>query len=211
MSKLALAVAVALVTAASAHAGEGMWTPDNLPAAQLKEKYKFSPDAKWAEHAQRAALRLAGGCSGSFVSPSGLVLTNHHCVNSCVQQLSTAEKDFIKTGFYAKEQKDEIKCPEIELNRLDTIAHVTDRVKKATEGKSGEDYSRAEKAVKSEIEKECVGSDAENTRCDVVSLYHGGIYDLYKYHRYQDVRLGFAPELAVAVVGCDPDNFNFPR
>ena len=211
MSKLALAVASALIATASAHAGEGMWTPDNLPVAQLKEKYKFSPDARWAEHAQRAALRLAGGCSGSFVSSNGLVLTNHHCVNSCVQQLSTAEKDFIKTGFYAKEQKDEIKCAEIELNRLDTIAHVTDRVKKATEGKSGEDYSRAEKAVKSEIEKECVGSDAENTRCDVVSLYHGGIYDLYKYHRYQDVRLVFAPELAMAFFGGDPDNFNFPR
>ena len=200
-----------LVFAAGAFAGEGMWTPDNLPKTQLQEKYKFSPDKKWAEHAQHAALRLAGGCSGSFVSPTGLVLTNHHCVNSCVQQLSTADKDFIKSGFYAKDEKDEIKCPEIELNRLDTISDVTARVKQATEGKQGEAYSKAEKAVKSDIEKECVGDAKATTRCDVVNLYHGGVYDIYKYHRYQDVRLVFAPELAMAFFGGDPDNFNFPR
>ena len=208
---IALISITALGVCASAFAGEGMWTPDNLPAKQLQEKYKFTPDKKWAEHAQHAALRLAGGCSGSFVSPTGLVLTNHHCVNSCVQQLSTADKDFIASGFFAKEEKDEIKCPEIELNRLDTINDVTARVKKATAGKTGEEYSKAEKAVKSDIEKECVGSDTEHSRCDVVALYHGGIYDVYKYHRYQDVRLVFAPELAMAFFGGDPDNFNFPR
>ena len=188
MKQITLAVACALVSA-GAFASEGMWTPDNLPQQELQTKYKFAPDAHWVQHVQHAALRLAGGCSGSFVSPSGLVLTNHHCVNSCVQQLSSADKDFIKSGFYAKDEKDEIKCPEIELNRLDTIANVTERVKKATAGKSGEEYSKAEKAVKSDIEAECVGKDADNTRCDVVNLYHGGIYDVYKYHRYQDVRL----------------------
>lgn len=208
--RVALAITCVLASAA-AFASEGMWTPDNLPKQELQAKYKFSPAARWIEHVQHAALRLAGGCSGSFVSPTGLVLTNHHCVNSCVQQLSTADKDFIKTGFYAQESKDEIKCPEIELNRLDTIVHVTDRVKKATAGKSGEEYSKAEKAVKSDIEAECVGKDAQNTRCDVVDLYHGGVYDVYKYHRYQDVRLVFAPELAMAFFGGDPDNFNFPR
>ncbi len=207
---LALAIATVIVTQ-GAFADEGMWTPDNLPLAQLKQKFGFTPDAHWAEHAQRAALRLAGGCSGSFVSPTGLVLTNHHCARSCVEQLSTAEKDIVKAGFFAKENKDEIKCPEIELNRLDTITHVTDRVKQATVGKSGEAYSKAEKAVKSDIEKECVGSDKEATRCDVVNLYHGGVYDLYKYHRYQDVRLVFVPEEAIAFFGGDPDNFNFPR
>jgi hypothetical protein len=210
MKRIAIASCL-LVCASGAFAGEGMWTPDNLPMAQLQQKYKFSPDKKWADHAQHAALRLAGGCSGSFVSPTGLVLTNHHCVNSCVQQLSTADKDFIKSGFYAKDEKDEIKCPEIELNRLDTISDVTARVKQATDGKSGEAYSKAEKSVKSDIEKECVGDANETTRCDVVALYHGGVYDVYKYHRYQDVRLVFAPELAMAFFGGDPDNFNFPR
>ena len=211
MKRVALAIVGALVASASAFAAEGMWTPDNLPKQELQTKYKFSPDTHWVEHVQHAALRLAGGCSGSFISPTGLVLTNHHCVNSCVQQLSTADKDFIKTGFYAKEENQEIKCPEIELNRLDTIANVTDRVKKATAGKGGEEYSKAEKAVKSDIEAECVGKDSDHTRCDVVDLYHGGVYDVYKYHRFQDVRLVFAPELAMAFFGGDPDNFNFPR
>ncbi|AXI02166.1 S46 family peptidase [Aquirhabdus parva] len=211
MKKIAMAVLCVLYGPASVNAAEGMWTPNNLPTAELKEKYQFNPDPKWVTHAQKAAVRLAGGCSGSFVSPAGLVLTNHHCVNSCVQQLSTADHDFIKSGFYAKKPEDEIKCPEIELNRLDTITDVTARVKKATEGKNGEDYSKAEKAVKSDIEKECVGNEKETTRCDVVDLYHGGVYDVYKYHRYQDVRLVFAPELAIAFFGGDPDNFNFPR
>src|SRR5690606_12949943 len=113
----------------------------------------------------KAALRLAGGCSGSFVSPDGLVLTNHHCVNSCVQQLSTAEKDYIKSGFLARERKDELRCPEIELNRLDRIIDVTERVRKATHGKTGEAYGNAEKAIKTALEKECVGKDGANTRC----------------------------------------------
>ena len=211
MLRYSVALPIALIVGTSAFAAEGMWTPDNLPKAQLQARYQFSPDGTWVGHVQRAALRLAGGCSGSFVSKNGLVLTNHHCVNSCVQQLSTADKDFIKTGFYAKDEKSEIKCPEIELNRLDAITDITERVKHATAGKTGEDYSHAEKAVKSDIEKECVGKDADTTRCDVVDLYHGGVYDVYKYHRYQDVRLVFAPEFAMAFFGGDPDNFNFPR
>jgi hypothetical protein len=211
MKNFAIVTGFALATASAAYAGEGMWTPDNLPKQELATKYKFTPSAQWVDHAQKAALRLAGGCSGSFISSTGLVLTNHHCVNSCVQQLSTAEKDFIAAGFYANEPKDEIKCPEIELNRLDTVTNVTERVKQAVDGKSGEDYSRAEKSVKSAIEKECAGKNPETTRCDVVDLYHGGVYDVYKYHRFQDVRLVFAPEFAMAFFGGDPDNFTFPR
>ena len=211
MNKSAVTLLLALVTSTGAFADEGMWTPDNLPTAQVQANHGFTPDAKWAEHVQKAALRLAGGCSGSFVSPNGLVLTNHHCVNSCVQQLSTADKDYIKSGFLAKAQQDEVKCPEIELNRLDRITDVTARVKQATAGKSGEDFSKAAKAVKSQIEKECVGKNSTDTRCDVVDLYHGGVYNLYRYHRFQDARLVFAPELAMAFFGGDPDNFNFPR
>ena len=123
----------------------------------------------------------------------------------------SAEHDYINHVFFAKEQKDELRCPEIELNRLDKITDVTARVKAATEGKSGEAYSKAEKAIKSAIEKECAGKDSATTRCDVVDLYHGGVFSLYQYHRIQDVRLAFAPELEAAFFGGDPDNFNFPR
>ncbi len=211
MRKLVLFAAACVAVVASAHAAEGMWTLDNLPKKQMQTQYGFTPDQAWTDHVQHSAVRLAGGCSGSFVSKDGLVMTNHHCVNDCVQQLSTASKDFIKEGFYAKEEKDEVMCPEIELNRLDTVSDVTARVKKATANLSGKDFSKAQKAEKSKIESECVGDDKASTRCDVVELYHGGLYDLYKYHRYQDVRLVFAPELAMAFFGGDPDNFNFPR
>ncbi len=211
MSRFILPALLALALPGLALADEGMWTPDNLPKAQVQARFDFTPDATWARHVQRAALRLAGGCSGSFVSPDGLVLTNHHCINSCIQQLSSAEHDYIKQGFLARERKDELRCPEIELNRLDQITDVSARVRAATAGKDGEEYSRAEKAVKSAIEKECVGKQGATTRCDVVDLYHGGVRALYRYHRYQDVRLAFAPELEAAFFGGDPDNFNFPR
>jgi hypothetical protein len=143
------------------------------------------------------------------VSPSGLVMTNHHCAHSCIQQLSTPKKDFVASGFYAKTEKEEVRCPDIEINQLTDITDVTSRVNGATKGLSGAEYNKAQKAEQSRIEKECATSD--DVRCDVVSLYHGGRFHLYKYRRYQDVRLVFAPEFATAFFGGDPDNFNFPR
>ena len=211
LRRLGLLVVAALLPLAGGHAAEGMWTLDKLPAKDLQARYGFTPDAAWVQHAQHSALRLAGGCSGSFVSPDGLVLTNHHCVRECVQQLSTAQRNYVAAGFYAKEQKDEVLCPTIELNRLDQISDVTARVKKATAGLQGAAFSKAQKGEQSKIEAECVGSDQDHTRCDVVDLYHGGVYDLYKYHRFQDARLVFAPEESIAFFGGDPDNFNFPR
>jgi hypothetical protein len=189
--------------------------PSQLPgiAPQLRAAGFEGDPAALADltRAPMNAVVKVGGATGAFVSKDGLVLTNHHCINSCVQQLSTAERDYIKSGFLAKAQEDELRCPEIELNRLDRITDVSARVRKATDGKAGEAYSRASQTVKSEIEKECIGKDSAGTRCDVVSLYHGGVYALYRYHRFQDVRLAFAPELESAFFGGDPDNFMFPR
>jgi hypothetical protein len=190
---------------------EGMWTYNNFPKDKVKQKYGFNPDDAWLDHLRLSSVRLAGGCSGSFVSSSGLVMTNHHCAHSCIEQLSTAEKDYVKSGFYAKTQADEVKCPAIEINNLVQITDVTDRINKATAGLTDQKYNEAEKAESSKIEKECAGSDAASFRCDVVSLYHGGVYNLYKYKRFQDVRLVFAPEFGIAFFGGDPDNFNFPR
>jgi V8-like Glu-specific endopeptidase/molybdenum-dependent DNA-binding transcriptional regulator ModE len=169
----------------------------------------FAPSAEWLEHVRLSAVRLAGGCSGSFVSPNGLVMTNHHCAARCVEQISSAKKDYIAEGFFAKTEKDEIKCPEIEINELVSITDVTDRISVATRGLDGARFNEANKAEQSRIEKECATSD--DVRCDVVSLYHGGRYNLYKYQRYQDTRLVFAPEFATAFFGGDPDNFMFPR
>src|SRR5579871_2075161 len=208
MKRIAIA---ALMVSLSAFADEGMWTFNNFPKERVKQRYGFAPDDAWLDHVRLSSVRLAFGCSGSFVSSQGLVMTNHHCAHSCIEQLSTAKQDFVKTGFYAKTPNDEVKCPEIEVNMLTDISDVTERINKATKGLTDQKYNEAEKAEMSRIEKECAGSDPQNTRCDVVSLYHGGIYNLYKYRRYQDVRLVFAPEFAIAFFGGDPDNFNFPR
>ena len=174
-------VLCALVLAAAARADEGMWTFENFPSKQVGKKYGFAPDASWLEEVRLASVRLAGGCSGSFVSPDGLVKTNHHCAHSCIEQLSTKEKDFVAQGFYAPRAEDEVKCPEIELNQLVQVADVTSQVQGATKGlKPGKELSDKRKAAIAGIEKECAaGSD--KLRCDVVELYDGGKYSLYIY------------------------------
>ncbi len=137
-------------------------------------------------------------------------MTNHHCAESCIEQLSNPKKDFIETGFYAEKLANEVKCPEIEINRLTSISDVTVRVNKATQNLNGKDYNIKLKSEMSAIEKEC-SAGRDIIRCEVVTLYQGGQYHLYTYQRYQDVRLVFAPEMSIAFFGGDPDNFNFPR
>jgi hypothetical protein len=207
--KASIAIAGLLVASPLALADEGMWTFNNFPAQKVKQKYGFEPSQQWLDHVRLASVRLAQGCSASLVSPNGLVLTNHHCALSCIQQLSTAEKDYVASGFFARGQQDEVKCPELEVNQLTQITDVTDRIRGATKNLEGKAFNDALKAQMSRIEKEC--ASGPDVRCDVVSLYHNGIFNLYKYRRFQDVRLVFAPELAIAFFGGDPDNFNFPR
>lgn len=191
-------------------ADEGMWTFNNFPTKKVQDAYKFKATPAWLDHVRLSSARIAGGCSASFVSANGLVMTNHHCAHSCIQQLSKSGKDYVASGFYAKTEKDEVKCPEIEINRLVQISDVTDRVRAQTKGATGKEFNDQLKAAMSKIEKEC-SQDSADVRCEVVTLYHGGLYQLYKYQRYQDVRLVFAPEFAIAFFGGDPDNFMFPR
>ena len=178
------------------------------PFDYWKARYGFTPTQGWLDHLRLASVRLPN-CSASFVSSRGLVMTNHHCAHSCIEQLSTKERDFVQTGFYAGAEADEVKCPTMEVNQLGTITDVSERVGKATAGLEGQKYAEALKAETAKIEKECATSDS--LRCDVVSLFHGGAYNLYQYNRYQDVRLVFAPEFEIAFFGGDPDNFEFPR
>jgi hypothetical protein len=207
--KTPYALLALLVAPLAARSDEGMWTFNDFPAAKVEATYGFRTDDRWLEHVRLSSARLAQGCSGSFVSASGLVMTNHHCAHLCIEQLSTSQRDFVKTGFYAKASADEVKCPELEVNQLVGISDVTARMRKATDGLEGQRYNEAQRAVIARVEKECQTSD--RLRCEVVTLYHGGRYDLYKYRRFQDVRLVFAPELAIAFFGGDPDNFEFPR
>ena len=207
--RMLLPVAVLLVGATTARADEGMWTFDNFPSAKVKERYGFGPDKAWLDHVQKSAVRLAGGCSASFVSASGLVMTNHHCAHRCIEELSTAKKNFIAEGFYARTLAEELTCPTMEVNQLQEITDVTERIQSATAGKAGADFAKAERKAMSEVEKACASS--KKVRCDVVTLYAGGKYALYRYRRFQDVRLVFAPEFDIAFFGGDPDNFEFPR
>jgi Peptidase S46 len=200
-----------LLTTSTGMAAEGMWTLDNLPVQPLQSAYGFTPTQEWVNKVMRASVRLAQGCSGSFVSAAGLVMTNHHCSVRCIEGLSSATKDYIRDGFLATTRETEPKCPELELNRLEQITDVTATIGAATATLSGESFKQALNAAKAKLTGACIGNQPASTRCDVVELYHGGEYHLYRYHRFQDVRLVWAPEQAAAFFGGDPDNFNFPR
>ncbi|MEO8805998.1 MAG: S46 family peptidase [Burkholderiaceae bacterium] len=193
------------------HAAEGMWTLDNLPLARMREAYGFTPDQAWVDKVMRASVRLAGGCSGSFVSRDGLLMTNHHCIVDCIQDASSASRDLVRDGFLAGRRENELRCPEVELNRLEQITDVTAQVKAATQGLEGQAFKQAQNAVRAKLTSACVGTEKATVRCDLVNLYQGGQYQVYRYHRYSDARLVWAPEAAIADFGGDPDNFNFPR
>lgn len=199
------------LTSGPVFADEGMWTFDNFPSGDVKRKYGVDIDAKWLDHVRNSAVRLAGGCSASLVSPDGLVLTNHHCVAGCVQNLSTPQNDYLKNGFFPKSREDEELCPGQQAEILQSIDDVTGKINSATSGKNGQEFTRARDAIVATIENEsCAGREATH-RCQVISLYDGGQYKLYAYRKYSDVRLAFAPEFQAAFFGGDPDNFNFPR
>jgi hypothetical protein len=205
-----LACTLCLSAAAILHAEEGMWTFDNPPVKLLKAKYNFTPTQAWLEHLRLASVRLNDGGSGSFVSPNGLLLTNHHVARGQLQKNSTAEHDYLANGFYAATPDQEMKSPDLEVNVLVAMQDVTARVQGAAKGIA--DDAKALKARDAEvaaIEKE--SKDKTGLRSDVVAFYQGGEYWLYQYKAYTDVRLVFAPEQQAAFYGGDPDNFTYPR
>jgi hypothetical protein len=191
-------------------ADEGMWTFDNPPSKQLKERYGFTPTRQWLDHLRLASARFNDGGSGSFVSPRGLVLTNHHVALTQLEKVSSPAKDYVKDGFYARTEAEELKCPDLELNVLVAMEDVTPRVRSAVKpGMTDEAALKARKAEMAKIEKESL--ERTGLRSDVISLYQGGEYWLYQYKKYTDMRLVFAPEQQIAFFGGDPDNFTFPR
>lgn len=194
----------------NARADEGMWTFNNVPKAEIKKRYGFDVTDAWLKKVQLASVRFNSGGSGSFVSPDGLVLTNHHIASDTLQKISTPEKDYIKDGFYAPTRDKEVKAPDLELNVLMSIEDVTERVNNAVRpGMSTADANAARRAEIAKIEEE--SNKATGLRSDVITLYQGGQYNLYRYKKYTDVRLVFAPEFKVAFFGGDPDNFTYPR
>jgi hypothetical protein len=205
---LALAVLAVTILARGLVADEGMWPLNRFPSALLRNTYEFTATPQWLERAQLASVRLPN-CSGSIVSSSGLVMTNYHCAVGCVEAVSSKDKSLLETGFLAATQAEERICPGVQINQLTSITDVTERVAAGTTDTQGEAFARARQAVFATIERECATSD--DVTCQVVTLYRGGKYDLYKYRRFSDVRLVFAPEFDTGFFGGDPDNFMFPR
>ena len=203
-------VLFSLLALPSVRGDEGMWVFNNLPRNQLKEKYGFEPTEAWIDHVMKSSVRFNSGGSGSFVSSAGLVLTNHHVGADTLHKISTAEHDYYKEGFWAKNLKDEPKSPDLELNVLQSIEDVTERVNAAVKpNMTPAQAVAARRGAMSTIEKESL--EKTGMRSDVVTLYQGGQYHLYRYKKYTDIRLVFAPEFDIAFFGGDPDNFEYPR
>lgn len=203
---------LALAATSPAFADEGMWTFDAFPADAMRAKHGFAPDQAWLNRVQQSAVRLSSGCSASFVSPNGLILTNWHCVSSCVSDLSSAANDYAANGFLAVAARDEKACPGMDAEVLLSITDVSARVSDALKGVAVDSLAQARGAATARIEEEsCKDEDPAKVRCEVVPLYRGGQHKVYKYRIYKDVRLVFAPETQVGFFGGDPDNFNFPR
>jgi hypothetical protein len=193
---------------------EGMWTFNNVPMEDVSKKYGVHLGDDWLGRVQKAVVRLESGCTASFVSESGLLLTNHHCAQTCLAESSTAQRDLVAEGFVAPTRAGELRCQGEQASVLVEMQDVTPVVTKALAGAAPSEAARARNQALTALEERCE-SDAAKTgaplKCEAVTLYQGGQYWLYKYKRYADVRLVFAPQAAVAAFGGDPDNFQFPR
>lgn len=208
LAAVGAALAGVSMSAGPLHGDEGMWLYSDAPREYLKNKYGFEPTQEWLDHVRLSSVRFNSGGSGSFVSPNGLVMTNHHVGADDLQKLSTKENDFLKNGFFAKTPGEELPCKGLELNVLLKIEDVTDKVAAAI--KPGADAAAARRKAIADLEA-AGADDAKGIRADVVTLYAGGAYHRYTFKKYTDIRLVFAPEQQIAFFGGDPDNFEFPR
>ena len=205
-----LAIAILLLLSSSTAADEGMWTLDNFPREAVRQKYGVDVTEPWLNQLRLATTRLEGGCTGSFASPDGLVLTNHHCVRRCVSQISSAENDVAANGFLATGRGQEVRCEAQSLSVLSESVEITSLVAEATAGKTDLEAKDVRQQTLSRLEKECEEESDGRLVCEAVTLYRGGQYFLYKYKRYDDVRLVFVPESAIAAFGATLTTSIFP-
>ena len=202
-----------LVFSASALADEGMWTMDNFPADRVEERYGVTIDQAWLDKARLATVRLTGpgGCTGSIVSPNGLILTNRHCVEDCLAEHTSEAINVWEDGHNARHPGEEKRCSATQAAFLSDYEDVTKQVHRATEGLDDVEANQVRKQTLTRLEQACEEDAGGALKCQIVNLYKGGQYFLYKYRRFDDIRLVFAPDIEVGVFGGDPDNFSFPR
>jgi hypothetical protein len=212
LCNLALAAILAMTALQPARADEGMWTYDNFPAALVKQRYGVDITPAWLTQQRMATVRLTN-CTGAFASPDGLFLTNHHCIAACLAQLSSAQTDYLRNGFAAQTRADELRCQTQRADVLMKIEDITAQISAATVGKDAKSANEARMQARTRLEQACekAAGTTDPRRCESVVLYGGGQYFLHQYRRYDDVRMVFAPEAAIAAFGGDPDNFQFPR
>jgi len=212
---IAALTAFAALATLPAAADEGMWTFDNPPRDAIQQKYGVTLDTAWLDRVRLATVRLDGGCTGSFISGEGLVLTNHHCAEDCIASNSSEGNDLVGNGFHATSREKELHCEEDSISVLVGTEDVTAKVAAALAGVAPEGVVEARRAALTKLEQACEEASSKSKggalKCERVSLYQGGQYWIYKYRRYEDVRLVFAPERDIAAFGGDPDNFQFPR
>ena len=206
-----LAGLLLMAVSSVALADEGMWTVDNFPSDRVADQYGVDIDAKWLRSAQLSTVRLETGCTGSFSSSDGLVLTNSHCTWGCIRNLSSESRNLSDEGFMAQSRVEELQCPGTQISVLIDLDNITPKIAKVTKGLADADANEARKSALTDLESKCEKASDGQVRCEAVSLYNGGQYFIYKYKRFDDVRLVFSPELDIAAFGGDPDNFNFPR
>ena len=214
MKRSALVLTLIALCVTATIADEGMWTFDNFPKADVAKKYGVQVTDQTLSNLQHAVVRLESGCTGSFVSPDGLVLSNHHCARACLAENSSAQRDLLGNGFTAKTREEEIRCQGEQVSVLMKTENVTAKVTSALAGALAADVSRRRNETLTNLESACEAEWAKAgtpLKCEAVTLYQGGQYWLYKYKRYDDVRVAFAPEEGIAAFGGDPDNFQFPR
>ena len=213
--KLVPIAALAALAALPAAADEGMWTFDNPPRDAIRQQYGVTLDSAWLDRVRLATVRLDSGCTGSFISGEGLVLTNHHCAEDCIAQNSSEGNDLNANGFHAASREKELRCEEDSISVLVGTEDVTAKVTAALAGVAPEGVVEARRAALTKLEQACEEESTKSKggalKCERVSLYQGGQHWIYKYRRYEDVRLVFAPERDIAAFGGDPDNFQFPR
>src|SRR5688572_13500161 len=185
-----------------------MWTFDAPPLEYWKSTYGFTPDQAWLDNVRKASVRLPN-CSASFVSANGLVMTNQHCIVECSANVSPADTNYVDAGFIAATAAQEKRCPGLYVDELVAIKDVTADLRRAITAATPSGQASQRTAAISRLETDC--ARGSGLTCQVVSLYHGGLYSLYSYKRYDDLRLVFSPEEQVAFFGGDPDNFTYPR
>ena len=217
MKPIAMAAFAALCALAAlpAAADEGMWTFDAPPREAIRQKYGVTLDSAWLDRVRAATVRLETGCTGSFISGEGLILTNHHCAEDCIAQNSSEGNDLVSGGFLAGTREQELRCEEDTVSVLVGTEDVTAKVAAAVAGVAPEGLVEARRTALTKLEQTCEDESKNEKggpfKCEQVSLYQGAQYWIYKYRRYEDVRLVFAPERDIAAFGGDPDNFQFPR